>query len=156
MRLRSTCLLSQSVAPMSARSGEQELLSNKFGTISSKRVVFQSNKGLLSSSTQEEFPIKEIVSVRFYQQKSFVPWIAGGLGLLLAFIIYILISGSLIAKIGSLIVLALAIGIAYIGFSGIPTVAITTTGGKVTQATGWPNDRNEAKAFALVLREQMK
>ena len=119
MRLRSTCLLSQSVAPMSARSGEQELLSNKFGTISSKRVVFQSNKGLLSSSTQEEFPIKEIVSVRFYQQKSFVPWIAGGLGLLLAFIIYILISGSLIANIGILIVLAIAIGFAYIGFSVI-------------------------------------
>jgi len=33
---------------------------------------------------------------------------------------------------------------------------ITTGEGKTTQSNGWPNDRNEAKAFALVLREQLK
>lgn len=141
---------------MSFGSGEQDLLSNKFGTISNKRVIFLNKKGLFKGGDTEEIFVKEIVSVRFYKQKSFVSGIFGGLGLLLAFIIYLLISHSLIAKIISLIVLALAIGIAYIGVSGFPTVAITTTEGKVSQSIGWPNDRNEAKAFALVLREQIK
>ncbi|HEY9635784.1 MAG TPA: hypothetical protein V6D14_20430 [Coleofasciculaceae cyanobacterium] len=141
---------------MALGSGEQDLLSNKFGSISNKRVIFFSNTGLFSDVAKEEIPINEIVSVRFYKQKTFVPWIAGGLGLLLSLVIYVLISGILIVKIISLVVLALASWIAFIGLSGMPTVAITTAGGKVIQSSGWPNNRNEAKAFALVLREQIK
>lgn len=141
---------------MPISSGEQDILSNTFGTISNQRVVFLNDKGLFSGGNKEEFPLNEIVSVRFYRQKYFVPWIIGSIGLLLAFVIYVVLYGSLIAKIASLIVLAFAILIAYVCIAGIPTVAITTAGGKVTQASGWPNDKNEAKAFALVLREQIK
>jgi hypothetical protein len=46
--------------------------------------------------------------------------------------------------------------IAYVGITGVPTVSITTEEGKVTTASGWPNERSEAKAFALVLHEQIK
>ncbi len=141
---------------MPISSGEQDILSNTFGTISNQRVVFLSKKGLFTGGDREEFFLNEIVSVQFYRQKYFVPWITGGIGLLLALVIYVLLSGSLIAKISSLTVLAFAIWIAYVCIAGIPTVAITTAGGKVTQASGWPNDKNEAKAFALVLREQIR
>lgn len=141
---------------MSVGSGEQDILSNQFGTISDKMVLFLSNKGLFSTGAKETIPLNEIVAVRFYRKKHFVASSAGSLGFLLALVIYVLFYGSLIAKISSFIVLVLGLGIAYIGIAGIPTVAITTTGGKVTQASGWPNQKDEAKAFALVIREKMK
>jgi hypothetical protein len=136
--------------------GDQSLLSNKFGTISNKEVIFLSKKGLLGSKSVEEIPMHQIVAVRFYKQKSFVVAILGALGILTAFVIATLFSGSLILKIIGLVVLALGLWVAYIGIGGIPTVLITTGEGKTTQSSGWPNDRNEAKAFALVLREQIK
>ncbi|MCA1991625.1 MAG: hypothetical protein LDL41_06200 [Coleofasciculus sp. S288] len=141
---------------MSGISDEQSLISNKFGTISQKQVIFLSNKGLFSSPSQEEIPIKQIESVRFYKQKSIGIGILGILGIVLPFVINIIFSGSLMAKIGGLVVLVLGSWIAYLGIAGIPTVVITKAGGTVTQASGWPGDRNEAKAFALVLRQHLK
>jgi hypothetical protein len=140
---------------MSRGSGDQNIISNKFGTISDKKITFASNKTLFSSGASEEIPLKEIVSVRFYQHKSLLASIGGGLAILLPVILALLFSDSLIIKIIAFIVLAFGTGIAYIGISGIPTVVITTFGGKETQARGWPNDKNEAKAFALVLREKI-
>jgi hypothetical protein len=140
---------------MSRNSANQDILSNKFGAISNKQVIFLSQKGLFKSGSKEEIPLKQIVSVRFYKHKSSVVSIAGGLGILLPIIISVLFSGSLIVKIIAFIVLVFGIWIAYTGITGIPTVVITTASGKVTQASGWPNDKNEAKAFALVLREKI-
>ena len=54
---------------MSRSSGEQELISNKFGTISDRQVIFLSNKSLFSSRAREEIPLRQIISVRFYKQK---------------------------------------------------------------------------------------
>lgn len=155
MRSHSSRLL-QKEHPMSIGSGEQELLNNKFGIISDKRVFFLSNKSLFSSGTKEEIPIQDVASVRFYRLKYFAAASAASFGLLLAFVIYVLYHGSLIAKISSLIVLVVGACVAYTSIAGLPTVVITTTGGKVTQASGWLNEKDEAKAFALVLREQLK
>lgn len=141
---------------MSRSSEEQELLSNKFGTISDKQVMFLSNKNLFKSGAREEIPLKQIISVHFYKQKSLLSSIAGSLGVLLPFVIILFLPGRLIAVIIGLLILTLGVWIAYIGISGIPTVVIETAEGKVTQACGWPNDKNEAKAFALVLREKIK
>jgi hypothetical protein len=140
---------------MSGGLGEQELISNNFGTVSSKRVIFQSQKSLFSKGSQEEMPLKQVASVRFYKQKSWVAGIAGILGISLPFAIIAYVPGNIIAISGGFIILALGIWLAYLGFAGIPTVAITKAEGKVTQASGWPNEKNEAKAFALVLREKI-
>ncbi len=140
---------------MTGSSQEQYIISNQFGTISEKQVIFLSQKGLFKNGSVEEIPLKQIVSVRFYKRKSFVIAIAGCLGILLPFIINALFSGSLVAKICGFIVLAIAIWIAYVGIAGIPTVVITQAGGTVNQASGWPKEKNEAKAFALVLRQQI-
>ena len=141
---------------MSRSSGEQELISNKFGTISDRQVIFLSNKSLFSSRAREEIPLKQVISVRFYKQKFLVAGIAGIIGILLPFVILVFFPGNIIAVIGGLLILAFGVWMAYLGISGIPTVAITTAGDKVTQSSGWPNDKNEAKAFALVLREKLK
>jgi hypothetical protein len=137
-------------------SNGQNIISNKFGTISDKQVIFLSKKSLFGSGSREEIPLKQIVSVRFYRHKSFVVGIAGTLGILLPFVINALFSDSLVAKISGVIVLLVGVGIAYLGIAGFPTVIITKAGDKVTQASGWPWDKNDAKGFALVLREQIK
>ena len=141
---------------MSRSSGEQELISNKFGTISDRQVIFLSNKSLFSSRAREEIPLKQIISVRFYKQKFLLAGIAGIIGILLPFLLIIFFPGNIIAATGGLLILAFGVWMTYLGVSGIPTIAITTTGDKVTQSSGWPNDKNEAKAFALVLREKLK
>lgn len=133
---------------------DQPIISNKFGVISNQKVVFLSNQGFLSSPSREEIPLQEIVSVRFYREKSLAIVILGGLGILLPIVINVVFLGSLIAKISGLIVLIVGSWIAYIGISGTPTVVITTAN-STTQASGWPHDKNEAKAFALILRQQI-
>lgn len=140
---------------MSRGSREQEVLQNKFGTITDKRVIFLSRRDLFNSGSQEEMPLRQVVSVRFYQQKSFVAIIAGSIGIVLPLVVVSLLPGNLIALMIGAIIIGLCLCIAYVGIAGFPTVAVTTAGGKTTQARGWPNDKSEAKAFALVLREKI-
>jgi hypothetical protein len=139
---------------MSRGSREQEVLRNKFGTITDKRVIFLSKRDLFNSGSQEEIPIMQVVSVRFYQQKSVPTIIAGVIGIVLPVVVVSLLPGNFIALISGAIIIGLCLCIAYIGITGFPSVAVTTAGGKTTQARGWPNEKSEAKAFALVLREK--
>ncbi|HEY9608059.1 hypothetical protein [Allocoleopsis sp.] len=139
---------------MSRGSREQEVLKNKFGTITDKRVIFLSKRDLFNSGSQEEMPLMQVVSVRFYQQKSLVAIIAGSIGIVLPLVVVSLLPGNLIALMIGAIIIGLCLCIAYIGIAGFPTVTVTTAGGKTTQARGWPKDKSEAKAFALVLREK--
>lgn len=141
---------------MSQSSGEQELINNKFGIISDQRVIFPSNKSLFTSGSQEEFPIRQIVSARFYRQKALaIGAIAAFLGTLLPILIIAFLPGNIIAIILGILVLAIGMGVAYLGILGVPKVIIKTAEGKIVQATGWPNHKDEAKAFALVLREKI-
>ncbi len=150
------CKLNARAAYMHKDSREQGLLSNKFGVISEKQVIFLSKKGLLSSGQAEEIPLNKIYSVRFYKQKSWKIGIAACFGILLPFCINAFFSDSLIIKLIGLTIFVFSLWIAYVGITGVPTVSITTEEGKVTTASGWPNERSEAKAFALVLHEQIK
>lgn len=140
---------------MSKSAREQEVLSNKFGTITDKRVIFLSKKDLFNTGSQEEIPLKQVVSVRFYQQKSIVAMIVGSMGIVLPLVAVALLRGSIIALVGGGMIITLCVWIAYLGFTGFPTVVLTTAGGTITQAKGWPKDKSEAKAFALVLNEKI-
>ncbi len=140
---------------MAGRAKEQELLSNKFGRISDKRIIFLSNKSLFNKGSQEEIPIKQVTSVKFYTQKPVIATVVGILCLLSSFAIITIFLGNLLLVVAGIIILFLGVWIAYLGVSGFPTLVVTIAGGKVTEAKGWPNDKNEAKAFALVLREKI-
>ena len=141
---------------MSRGSREQEVLKNKFGTITDKRVIFLSKRDLFNSGSQQEIPIMQVVSVRFSQQKSLPAIIGGIIGIVLPLVVVVaLLPGNLIALLSGAIIIGLCLCIAYTGIAGFPTVTVTTAGGKTTQARGWPNDKSEAKAFALVLREKI-
>jgi hypothetical protein len=140
---------------MSRGSREQEVLNNKFGIITDKRVIFLSKKDLFQNGSREEMTLKQVVSVRFYRQKSFAAIISGIIGILLSLVAVALLPGNLVVLMSGALIAALCVCIAYIGIAGFPTVAVTTADGKITQARGWPNDKSEAKAFALVLREKI-
>lgn len=140
---------------MSRGSREQEVLSNKFGTITDKRLIFLSKKDLFKNGEREEMPLKQVVSVRFYQQKSFVAILTGSIGILVSLAGVSLLRGNIVALLIGAILISLCVWIAYVGIAGFPTVAVTSSEGKITRAKGWPNDRSEAKAFALVLREKI-
>jgi hypothetical protein len=140
---------------MSRGSREQEVLSNKFGTITEKQITFLSDKDLFKNGSREEMPLRQVVSVRFYQQKSFIAIITGILGILFSLAGVTLLRGNLVTLTIAALIITLCVWIAYLGIAGFPTVAITTAEGKITHAKGWPNDRSEAKAFALVLREKI-
>jgi hypothetical protein len=140
---------------MAGRAKEQELLSNKFGRISDKRIIFLSNKSLFTKGSQQEIPIKQVTSVKFHTQKPIIATIAGIVCLVSSFAIITIFLGNLLAVVAGIIILFLGVWIAYLGISGFPTLVVTLAGGKVTEAKGWPNDKNEAKAFALVLREKI-
>jgi hypothetical protein len=91
----------------------------------------------------------------FYQQKSFIAIITGILGILFSLVGVTLLRGNLVTLTIAALIITLCVWIAYLGIAGFPTVAITTAEGKITHAKGWPNDKSEAKAFALVLREKI-
>jgi hypothetical protein len=135
---------------------EQEIISNKFGIISTQRIIFSSNKDLFSNGSQEEIPLKQVVNVRFQKQKSLVIGIIGVLGIALPFGIIIFSAGNIALMLGGFILLALGVWMTYLGFGGFPTVVVSLTEGKKIKARGWPNDKDEAKAFALVLLEKLK
>lgn len=140
---------------MAGRAKEQELLSNKFGRISDKRIIFLSNKSLFNKGSQQEIPIKQVTAVKFHTKKPIIATITGIVCILSAFAIITIFSGNLLAVVAGIIILFLGVWIAYLGISGFPTLVVTLAGGKVSEAKGWPNDKNEAKAFALVLREKI-
>jgi hypothetical protein len=140
---------------MSRGSREQEVLSNKFGTITDKRLIFLSKKDLFKNGDREEMPLKQVVSVRFYQQKSFVAIVTGSLGILFSLVVVSLLRGNLVALMIGALIIALCVWIAYLGIAGFPTVVVTTKEGRTTQSKGWPKDKSEVKAFALVLREKI-
>lgn len=137
-------------------SGENELINNKFGIISDQRVIFPSNKSLFTSGSQEEFPIRQIVSARFYRQKAMAIGAVGAFfGTLLPILIIAFLPGNIIAIIFGILILSMGMAVAYLGILGVPKVIIKTAEGKIAQATSWPNHKDEAKAFALVLREKI-
>lgn len=140
---------------MSRDSREQEVISNSFGTVTDKRIIFPSKKSLFNSGSQEEIPLKQVASVRCDQQKSIIAILAGSIGIVLPIVVVALLRGNLIALMSGAIIIGLCVWITYLGVTGFPTVTVTTAEGKSTQATGWPNDKSEAKAFALVLREKI-
>lgn len=157
---------------MSRVSEEPSMLSNKFGTISGRLLIFPNRKGLFRKGSQEEIPLKEVASVNFHRQKYFTPVIASIVGVLLPFVLHALLadkfilrvtgiinasmSGDLVLKLVGFLFLAIGLGIIYLNIVGFPTVVVTTSGGKVSQARGWPWDNLEAKGFTLVLRDQIQ
>ena len=134
------------MAEMAAQGGgEQTFVSNSYGTVTSKRVIYFRSKGWISGGSREDIPIQHVTSVRLDTSRKILPGILFlliGLGCLPA-------GGGV--TVAGVVVLALAV----LMLMGSPSVVVNTAGRDLNAATGAPWTRGEANAFVEALRHQM-
>ena len=134
--------------------GEQTYVSNAFGTVTDKRVIYFRAKGWFSGGSREDIPLKHVTSVRVDIERRPVAGIV--LGLIGLGMLGMLASGEAASGeagviIGGLVLIALAGLLLW----GSPSVVVNTAGQDLSAARGFPWQRNEANAFAEALRKQL-
>ncbi len=129
-----------------AASAEQTFVSNPYGTVTSKRVVFFRSKGWISGGSREDIPIQHVTSVRLDTNRSIL---VGILAVLIA--LPALFTGTAGGVVLGLLLLAFGI----LMFMGSPSVVVNTAGRDLNAAKGAPWTRNDANAFVEALRHQM-
>lgn len=125
---------------------EQTFVSNGFGAVTSKRVIYQRAKGWLSGGSREDIPLQHVTAVRLETSRSVV----GGV-LLLLIGLSMLAGDSGAIKFLALVVLCLAV----LCLWGSPKVIVNTSGNDLRAAGGPPWQRSEALAFVEALRTQL-
>ena len=130
---------------VAAQSTEQEFVSNQFGTVTNKRVVYFRNKGWFSGGSRQDIPLKHVTSVRLDTSRS----VASGIVLLLIGLGLLAADGGV--KVVGIVVVALAVLLLW----GSPAVVVNTAGNDLNVAKGFPWLRGEANAFVEALRKQL-
>jgi hypothetical protein len=131
---------------MAETQGEQTYVSNPFGTVTDKRVVYFRAKGWFSGGSREDIPLKHITSVRVDISRSI------GVGIVLGLIGFFMLQAG---EAGVVIMGLLLIGVAGLLFWGSPSVVVNTAGQDLSAARGFPWQRGEANAFVDALRKQL-
>ena len=126
--------------------GETVIASTPFGEVTTKRVTFQTKKGLLSGGRREDIPIRHITSVTVATYRR----IKAALFLALVGIIVVAAAPGAAKVIGVLVIL-LAIFMVW----GTPIVLLHATGGETRGAKGWQWMRGQAHEFTTALRNEM-
>jgi len=119
---------------------EQIFVSNMFGSVSDKRVVYFRKKGWFSGGSREDVPLRHVTSVRIDKARSII----GG-------IIFVLIGLATIYFVVGIIPLVIGILLLW----GSPTVVVNTAGGDLSAAKGWPWQKEAAEEFVEALRKQL-
>ena len=136
--------------------GEQTYVSNAFGTVTDKRVIYFRAKGWFSGGSREDIPLKHVTSVRVDIKRRPVAGIVLGLIGLGMLASGEAASGEAGVIIGGLVLIALVlIALAGLLLWGSPSVVVNTAGQDLSAARGFPWQRNEANAFAEALRKQL-
>jgi len=127
---------------------EQTIASGIFGTVTSKRVIYNSKRGWFSGGAREDIPLKHVTSVRFTIARSVL---AGILFVMVGPILMFYPDGGALAAVAGLALLALAV----LSFWGSPSVAVNTAGRDASSATGLPWQRKDAAEFVDAIRDHM-
>src|SRR5262245_19874362 len=122
---------------------EQTYVSNSFGSVTSRRVIYNRKKGWFSGGSREDIPLRHVTAVRLEISRH----ILGGIlclliGLPMLFSPLLLVGG----------VFCLLGGLCLWGW---PAVIVNTSGQDLRPAKGLPWDRKEADAFVDALRAQL-
>ena len=132
---------------MSEMQGEQTFVSNVFGTVTSKRVIYNRAKGWLSGGSREDIPLKHVTSVRLDISRSVLA------GVLFALIGFTMLVGA--DSGGWKFCGAILFFLAVLCFWGSPLVVVNTAGTDLSAAKGTPWQRHEAESFVETLRAQL-
>jgi hypothetical protein len=132
---------------MSESQSEQTFISNAFGTVTSKRVIYNRARGWLSGGSREDIPLKHVTAVRPEICRN----ILGGILFTLIGLPLLLAGGSG----GAITFGALLIALAVICFWGSPAVIVNTAGQDLRPSKGRPWEREAANSFVEALRAQL-
>lgn len=125
---------------MSSASVEQTIVSNRYGTVTNKRVIYFADKGWFSGGRREDVPLKQVVSIRYETSRS-----------ILMGIFCLLVGLALLMYVVGIIPVAIGVLLLW----GSPKVNVVTAGGTATPVVGWPWQRKEAQVFVNALRSQL-
>ena len=130
---------------MTEQQNEETFVNNPFGTVTTKRVIYNRAKGWFSGGSREDIPLKHVTSVRLDTSRS-----------LLGGIVLLLIGLSLLgAGAGGVIIGLAVLVLAFLILWGSPSVVVNTAGRDLNAARGLPWQRGEASAFVEALRKQL-
>jgi hypothetical protein len=131
---------------MSELQSEQTFVSNVFGTVTSKRVIYNRAKGWISGGSREDIPLKHVTAVRLETSRS----VAAGIPLLL-----LGLAALLTGVVGAVLIGAVLIAFAALLLWGSPAVVVNTSGQDLRPAKGAPWQLADAKSFVEALRAQL-
>jgi hypothetical protein len=131
---------------MSESTGEQTFVSNIFGTVTNKRVIYNRAKGWISGGSREDIPLKHVTAVRMEVSRS----VLGGALLLILGLSAFGMGTAAGALVGGLFTI-----LAVLLFWGSPAVFINTAGQDFRPAKGAPWQRSDANSFVEALRSQL-
>jgi hypothetical protein len=121
-------------------------VSNGFGIVTSKRVIYNRAKGWLSGGSREDIPLQHVTAVRLETSRS----ILGGIVCLIFGLSLLNADAGTVKVVGALL---LAIGVLCLW--GSPKVVVNTAGNDLRAAGGPPWQRGEADSFVEALRTQL-
>jgi hypothetical protein len=126
---------------------EATLVSNSFGEVTTRRIIYIRAKGWFGGGTREDIPLQHVTSVRLEISRN-----------ILAGILFVLIGlavavggASGLTKVCGLVVLLL--GALFLW--GSPAVVVNTAGQDLRPSKGKPWERAEANFFVDALRTQL-
>jgi hypothetical protein len=124
--------------------GEETFISNVFGTVTNKRLIYNAARNWFGGGSREDIPLAHVTSVRLEISRRV------GYGLLL-----LLISLPLLTTASAAIFGFLLAAYAVLLLWGSPAVAVNTAGQDRKAARGAPWQRGQAEAFVEALRSQL-
>ncbi len=119
---------------------EETIIETTFGTVTSKRVIYFSNKGWIKSGAREDIPLKHVTSVRMEINRKAV---FGVILCIIGFFLLEILIGLIPILFGVLLIW------------GSPMVVVNTSGNDKNKALGFPWTRGEAESFVDALRDQL-
>jgi hypothetical protein len=125
---------------------EQTLVSGIFGTVTSKRVIYNRSRGWFSGGAREDIALAHVTSVRIDTTRHLF-W-----GILLL-LVGLTLCGAQTAN--GVLAGVIAVGLATLLLWGSPTVYVNTAGQDRNRASSWPWHRSQAAEFVEAIRQQI-
>jgi hypothetical protein len=125
---------------------ERTLVTGIFGTVTSKRVIYNRSRGWFSGGSREDISLAHVTSVRMDTTRHLL------FGILLLFVgLGLLGAQSTNGVLAGIVCVALAVLLVW----GSPTVYVNTAGQDRNRASSWPWHRQQASEFVEAIRQQI-
>lgn len=140
--------MNSQVSQTDAPAQEQTLASTIFGTVTTKRVIYNRARGWLSGGSREDIPLAHVTSVRLDTSRHLL---GGILLVLIGLPMATAVRNSSLLQVVGVLFVVLAVLLLW----GSPAVHVNTAGQDKSRSTGFPWQREQANAFVEAIRQQL-